>query len=83
MMNIEPKAFAAIATDKDIHAHSTRVLLYLLSVLSFDSWKKINQTTFGKDLQIASPHISRAIAFLKGKNMLVEQNRHYKLTQWW
>jgi hypothetical protein len=80
---LEPAAFAAIACDKDIHAHSTRVLLYLLSVLSFTSWKKITQTTLGKELQIATPNICNAIAFLKNKNMLAVQNRHYKLIQWW
>jgi hypothetical protein len=83
MMNIEPQAFAVLATDKELHLYSTKVILYLLSILSFDSWKKITQTTLGKDLQIDNASMCRAIAFLKSKNMLVMQNRHYKLVQWW
>ena len=83
MMNIEPKAFAVLATDKELHLYSTKVILYLLSILSFEHWKKITQTTLGKELQIDNASICRAIAFLKGKNILVEQNRHYRLMQWW
>lgn len=82
-MNIEPKAFAVLATDKELHLYSTKVILFLLSVLTFDSWKKITQTTLGKELQIDNGNLSRTIGFLKQKNMVIEQNRHYRLVQWW
>lgn len=80
---LEQPAFKALATDKELHLYSTRVLLYLLSVLTFEHWKKMTQSTLVKELQIDSGNLSRTIAFLKGKNMLVEQNRHYKLVKWW
>ena len=83
MMNIDQKAFSAIATDKELHLYSTKVILFLLSVLSFEHWKKVNQTSLGKELQIDQSNLSKTIRFLKQKNMVIEQNRHYRLVQWW
>jgi DNA-binding MarR family transcriptional regulator len=83
MMNIESKAFEVLATDRELHLHSTKVILYLLSVLSFDHWKKMTQTPLIKDLQIDQSNLSKTIRFLKSKNMIAEQNRHYRLVQWW
>ena len=51
------------------------VLLYLMSKLSFDNWINVTQTDIGKHLDLAQPHVSRAMKVLVEKQIILEGPR--------
>ena len=51
------------------------VLLYLMGKLSFDNWINITQTEMGKALELAQPHVSRAMKTLIEKQIILEGPR--------
>jgi len=51
------------------------VLLHLMSKLSFDNWINVTQADIGKRLNLAQPHVSRAMKVLVEKQILLEGPR--------
>jgi len=53
-----------LAEDRTFGQQSTRVLLYLLSVLDWDNWLVVPHTAMGAALGLQAPNVSRAMADL-------------------
>jgi len=51
------------------------VLLHLMSKLSFDNWINVTQAEIGKRLNLAQPHVSRAMKVLVEKKIILEGPR--------
>jgi CRP-like cAMP-binding protein len=63
-------AFVRLAADKTIKQEQMRVLLYLIGRLDFENWIHVPQVEIAEKLDIAAPHVSRAIAALTAKGLL-------------
>ena len=64
------EAFEVLACE-DLTPSSYKVLLLLLSKLDFDNWIHLSQIEIGEKLKIAPSHISRAMAALKRKEIIL------------
>lgn len=65
------EAFKVLACDSDITPQAHKVLLYLLSELDFENFIHIKQKDIGEALKISPSNMSKAMAILKRKNILL------------
>lgn len=65
------EAFKALACDNDLTPQAQRVLLYLLGELDFDNFIHIKQKEIGQALNISPSNLSRAMAILKRKGIIL------------
>lgn len=64
------EGFEALACE-DLTPSSYKVLLLLLSKLDFENWIHLSQIEIGEKLKIAPSNISRAMAALKRKEIIL------------
>lgn len=65
------EAFKALASDNDLTPQAQRVFIYLLGVLDFDNFIHIKQKEIGEALNISPGNLSRAMAILKRKEIII------------
>lgn len=65
------EAFKALARDNDLTPQAQRVFIYLLGVLDFDNFIHIKQKEIGEALNISPGNLSRAMAILKRKEIII------------
>jgi hypothetical protein len=69
------EAVEALAKDKDLAGRPTRVLLFLLSRLDFENYVHLPQTEIMAALDLHAPDVSKAMALLQKKGILVRGPR--------
>jgi len=81
------QAFIALSQDKELTLDHHRVLSYLLGKLDFDNFIHLRQTDIVKALEIDKSRVSRALAVLKHKEIILvapyKGVRCYKINSWW
>lgn len=65
-------ALQRLARDTTFGQQATRVLLYLLTVLEWDNWLVVPHTVIGEALGMQAPNVSRAIAELLARKVLLQ-----------
>ena len=65
------EGFMALAKDKDITGTTWRVLNYMLGKLGFENYIVIQQKEICKELQLYKPDVSKAIAILVRKGIIL------------
>lgn len=64
------EAFEALATDKDLNGQTMKVLMFLMSRLSFENFIGLEQKEIGEKLKIHKPDVSACMKQLVDKGIL-------------
>lgn len=64
------EAFEALATDKDLNGQTMKVLMFLMSRLSFENYIGLEQKTIGEKLEMHKTDVSLAVKRLVEKGIL-------------
>jgi DNA-binding transcriptional ArsR family regulator len=73
---------ALIAKDKEMAGRPTRVLLYLASRLDFNNYIQVPNSEIAEDLDLDKANVSRALALLERKGVLLRGPKVGKSYGW-